>query len=164
MRLTDGLFARACTEVSKKYPDILFEQMYVDACAMNLIRQPEQFDVIVTTNLFGDILSDESSQVVGGLGMAPAANIGDNFALFEPVHGAAFDIAGKNIANPSSFLLSIKMMFDWLGVKHNDSKCIEVGQKLESVIFNLVKNGIKTKDIGGTKSTSEFTQAITDML
>ena len=105
MRVTDGLFAKACTEVSKEYPDIAFEEMYVDACAMNLIRQPQEFDVVVTTNLFGDILSDESSQVVGGLGMAPAANIGDNFALFEPVHGAAFDIAGRNIANPSSFLL-----------------------------------------------------------
>jgi len=164
MRITDGMFAKACTDVSKDYPDITFEEMYVDACAMNLIRQPEQFDVVVTTNLFGDILSDESSQVVGGLGMAPAANIGDNFALFEPVHGAAFDIAGKNIANPSSFLLSIKMMFDWLGNKHNDSKCIEVGQKLESTIFNLVKTGVKTKDIGGDKSTTEFTKHITDNL
>ena len=164
MRVTDGMFAKACTEVSKDYPDIAFEQMYVDACAMNLIRQPEQFDVVVTTNLFGDILSDESSQVVGGLGMAPAANIGDKFALFEPVHGAAFDIAGQNIANPSSFLLSIKMMFDWLGNKHNDSKCIEVGQKLESTIFDLVKSGVKTKDIGGDKSTSEFTKQITDNL
>jgi len=78
--------------------------MYVDACAMNLIRQPQSFDVIVTTNLFGDILSDESSQVVGGLGMASAANIGDNFALFEPVHGAAFDIAGKNITEISELV------------------------------------------------------------
>ncbi len=164
MRVTDGMFAKACTEVSKDYPDITFEEMYVDACAMNLIRQPEQFDVVVTTNLFGDILSDESSQVVGGLGMAPTANIGDKFALFEPVHGAAFDIAGQNIANPSSFLLSIKMMFDWLGKKHNDSKCIEVGQKLESTIFDLVKSGIKTKDIGGDKSTLEFTKQITDNL
>ena len=164
MRITDGMFAKACTDVSKDYPDITFEEMYVDACAMNLIRQPEQFDVVVTTNLFGDILSDESSQVVGGLGMAPAANIGDNFALFEPVHGAAFDIAGQNIANPSSFLLSIKMMFDWLGNKHNDSKCIEVGQKLESTIFDLVKTGVKTKDIGGDKSTTEFTKHITDNL
>jgi 3-isopropylmalate dehydrogenase len=164
MRITDGLFAKSCIEVSKDYPDITFEQMYVDACAMNLIRQPEQFDVIVTTNLFGDILSDESSQVVGGLGMAPAANIGDNFALFEPVHGAAFDIAGKNIANPSSFLLSIKMMLDWLGNKHNDSKCIEVGQKLESTIFDLVKSGVKTKDIGGDYSTSDFTKQITNNL
>ena len=164
MRVTDGLFAKSCTDVSKEYPDIEFEQMYVDACAMNLIRQPEQFDVVVTTNLFGDILSDESSQVVGGLGMAPAANIGDNFALFEPVHGAAFDIAGQNIANPSSFLLSIKMMFDWLGSKHNDSKCFEIGTKLESTIFDLVKSGVKTKDIGGNATTVEFTKHITDNL
>ena len=164
MRITDGLFAKACIDVSKDYPDISFEEMYVDACAMNLIRQPQKFDVIVTTNLFGDILSDESSQVVGGLGMAPAANLGDNFALFEPVHGAAFDIAGKNIANPSSFLLSIKMMLDWLGTKHNDPKCFEVAAKLESTIFDLVKSGIKTKDIGGDSTTSEFTKQITDNL
>ena len=164
MRITDGLFAKSCSEVAQDYPDITFEQMYVDACAMNLIRQPNQFDVVVTTNLFGDILSDESSQVVGGLGMAPAANIGDNFALFEPVHGAAFDIAGQNIANPSSFLLSIKMMFDWLGAKNNDSKCFEVGQKLETTIFNLVKEGITTKDIGGEKTTTQFTKEITDRL
>ena len=164
MRVTDGLFAKACIEVSKDYPEIEFEEMYVDACAMNLIRQPEKFDVVVTTNLFGDILSDESSQVVGGLGMAPAANLGDNFALFEPVHGAAFDIAGQNIANPSSFLLSIKMMLDWLGAKHNDQKCFEMATKLESTIFDLVKSGIKTKDIGGDKTTSEFTKQITDNL
>jgi len=164
MKVTDGLFAKACTDISKDYPEIAFEEMYVDACAMNLIRQPEQFDVVVTTNLFGDILSDDSSQVVGGLGMAPAANIGDNFALFEPVHGAAFDIAGKNIANPSSFLLSIKLMLDWLGSKHNDSKCFEVGQKLESTIFDLVKSGVKTKDIGGNSTTTEFTKHITDNL
>ncbi len=164
MRITDGMFAKSCSEVAKEYPDISFEQMYVDACAMNLIRQPQMFDVVVTTNLFGDILSDESSQVVGGLGMAPAANIGDKFALFEPVHGAAFDIAGKNIANPSSFLLSIKMMFDWLGGKHGDQKCIEVGKKLESVIFDLVKEGITTKDIGGDKTTSQFTAEITNRL
>ncbi|NWJ28938.1 isocitrate/isopropylmalate dehydrogenase family protein [Marine Group I thaumarchaeote] len=164
MKITDGLFAKACTDVSKDYPEITFEEMYVDACAMNLIRQPQEFDVVVTTNLFGDILSDESSQVVGGLGMAPAANIGDSFALFEPVHGAAFDIAGQNIANPSSFLLSIKMMFDWLGAKHNDSKCFEVGRKLESTIFDLVKSGVKTKDIGGDMSTTEFTKQIVDNL
>lgn len=160
MRMTDGLFAKSCTEVSLDYPDIKFEHMYVDACAMNMIRQPEQFDVIVTTNLFGDILSDESSQVVGGLGMAPAANIGDDFALFEPVHGAAFDIAGQNIANPSSFLLSIKMMTDWLGSKHGDSRCIEAGQRIESAIFDLVKSGVRTKDIGGNMTTSEFTEEV----
>jgi 3-isopropylmalate dehydrogenase len=160
MRKTDGLFARSCEVIGKNYPNIAFEQMYVDACAMNLIRQPESFDVIVTTNLFGDILSDEASQVVGGLGMAPAANIGDRFALFEPVHGAAFDIAGKNIANPSSFILSAKMMFEWLGMKNNDKNCQDVAKKIEDAVYGTVKEGIKTKDIGGTKNTREFTQSV----
>ena len=164
MRITDGLFSKACNEVAKEYSDISFEEMYVDACAMNLIRQPQVFDVIVTTNLFGDILSDESSQVVGGLGMAPAANIGDDFALFEPVHGAAFDIAGKQIANPSSFILSVKMMLDWLSQKHNDEKCKNIGTKLEQTVHEVVKSGIKTKDIGGDKSTKKFTNEIVSRL
>jgi 3-isopropylmalate dehydrogenase len=110
MRKGDGLFAATCRDVAKKYPKIQYSELYVDAASMNLIRNPEEFDVIVTTNLFGDILSDEAAQIVGGLGMGPSANIGENFALFEPVHGAAFDIAGKNAANPSSILLSTKMM------------------------------------------------------
>jgi len=164
MKKTDGLFARTCSKVANDFPGVKFEEMYVDACAMNLIRQPQSFDVIVTTNLFGDILSDEAAQVVGGLGMVPAANIGDNFGLFEPVHGAAFDIAGKHIANPTSFILSIKMMLEWLGNKHDDQKCIEIGQKLESVIYDLAKNNIKTKDTGGDKTTIEFTKEIISRL
>jgi 3-isopropylmalate dehydrogenase len=160
MRKTDGLFARSCNDVAKSFQDIHFDQMYVDACAMNLIRQPEAFDVIVTTNLFGDILSDEAAQVVGGLGMAPAANIGDDFALFEPVHGAAFDIAGKQAANPSSFILSTKMMFEWLGMKNNDQKCFGVAKKIESAVYGVVQKGIKTKDIGGNATTNEFTQNV----
>ena len=151
-------------DVSTSYPDISKRYGYVDAVAMELVRRPWIYDVMVMENMYGDILSDLTAGLIGGLGMAPAANIGDNFALFEPVHGAAFDIAGQNIANPSSFLLSIKMMFDWLGAKHNDSKCIEIGEKLESVIFGLVKDGIKTKDIGGDKTTTEFTKEITDRL
>ena len=164
IRKSDSLFARACAGVAKEYSDVSFEEMYVDACAMNLIRQPESFDVIVTTNMFGDILSDESAQVVGGLGMASAANIGDDFALFEPVHGAAFDIAGKKIANPSSFILSIKMMLEWLGTKHDDKKCFDIADKLESTVYDVVKSGIKTKDIGGDKTTSEFTHEIVSRL
>jgi 3-isopropylmalate dehydrogenase len=164
MRKTDGLFSRACSEIAKDYPQIEFEQMYVDACAMNLIRKPEEFDVIVTTNLFGDILSDEAAEVVGGLGMAPAANIGDSFALFEPVHGAAFDIAGKGIANPSSFILSAKMMLEWLGSKHNDKKCFEVAEKLGDAVYGVVKKGAKTRDIGGMMTTKEFTMQITSSL
>ena len=160
LRKTDGLFSKVCSEVARQFPKIQFEQMYVDACAMNLIRQPESFDVIVTTNLFGDILSDEAAQVVGGLGMAPAANIGESFALFEPVHGAAFDIAGKQAANPSSFILSAKMMFEWLGMKNKDQKCFDVAKKLEAAVYGVVKDGIKTKDIGGNKTTTEFTQYV----
>ena len=167
MRLTDGIFAKACSDVAEEYDDVLFDQMYVDACAMNLIRQPQKFDVIVTTNLFGDILSDESSQVVGGLGMTPAANIGDSFALFEPVHGAGFDIAGKNMANPSSFLLSAAMMLDWLGVRHDDDSCRRGSLAIESAVLGLAKNGISTADVGGSCTTSEFTrhvvQRISDM-
>ncbi len=164
MRKTDGLFARACSDIAKGYPQIKLEQMYVDACAMNLIRKPEDFDVIVTTNLFGDILSDEAAEVVGGLGMAPAANIGDSFALFEPVHGAAFDIAGKGIANPSSIILSAKMMLEWLGSKHKDKKCFEVAEKLGGAVYGVVKKGAKTRDIGGTMTTKEFTAQITSSL
>ena len=164
MKKTDGLFSQSCESVAKEFPDIKFDQMYVDACSMNLIRQPQEFDVIVTTNLFGDILSDESSQVVGGLGMAPAANLGDNFGLFEPVHGAAFDIAGKQIANPTSFILSIKMMLEWLGNKNSDQNSISAAKTLENAVLELVKSGVSTKDIGGTKSTKEFTEDITNIL
>lgn len=160
MRKTDGLFAKSCTEVAAGFGGIAFDQMYVDACAMNLIRQPESFDVIVTTNLFGDILSDEAAQVVGGLGMAPAANIGEKFALFEPVHGAAFDIAGKQAANPSSFMLSAKMMFDWLAMKNNDSKSSEVAKMIEVAVYSVVSEGFRTKDIGGNMTTKEFSQKV----
>ncbi len=164
MRVTDGLFYDTCSKVAQKYPDITFESMYVDACAMNLIRQPEQFDVIVTTNMFGDILSDESSQVTGGLGMAPAANIGDDFALFEPVHGAAFDIAGKGWANPCSFLLSIVMMLQWLATTNNDENCNSAASLLESVICHVVGSGLCTRDIGGKLSTEEFTHKIIERI
>jgi 3-isopropylmalate dehydrogenase len=157
LRKGDGLFSKTCRSVSHKYPNIQYSELYVDACAMNLIRNPENFDIILTTNLFGDILSDEAAQVVGGLGMGPSANVGSDFALFEPVHGAAFDIAGKNIANPSSILLSTKMMLEWLADKYNDKDAFNEGQRIENVITSLLKQNKKTKDIGGKLSTTEFT-------
>jgi 3-isopropylmalate dehydrogenase len=160
MRKSDGLFAATCRDVAKKYPNIQYGELYVDAASMNLIRNPEEFDVIVTTNLFGDILSDEAAQVVGGLGMGPAANIGERFALFEPVHGAAFDIAGKNAANPSSILLSAKMMLEWLSDKHNDKNAFLEGKRVEDAIVGLLKQDKKTKDIGGKLTTTEFTELV----
>ena len=161
MRIGDAMFSRISKDIARKYPDVEFSELYVDACAMNLIRNPERFDVILTTNLFGDILSDEAAQVVGGLGLAPAGNIGKKFAIFEPVHGAAFDITNKNIANPSSMFLSIKMMAEWLANtnRNNDTdKLVELGTKIENSLLNLLKENQKTIDIGGNLHTDEFTK------
>ena len=161
MRIGDAMFSNISNDIAKKYPDVEFTESYVDACAMNLIRNPEKFDVILTTNLFGDILSDEAAQVVGGLGLAPAGNIGRKFAIFEPVHGAAFDIAKRNIANPSSMFLSIKMMFDWLGSKNKNGEednLNDLGKKIENTLTNLLKENLKTIDVGGDMHTDEFTK------
>lgn len=160
MRKSDGLFVSICRKVASKYPEINYSELYVDACAMNLIRNPEDFDVILTSNLFGDIISDEAAQVVGGLGLSPAANIGQDFALFEPVHGAAFDIANKNIANPSSIFLSIKLMFEWLSERYerNYAELKMMANHIENVLLELLRENIKTKDIGGRLHTNEFTK------
>ena len=163
LRVTDGVFAGACARVAKEYDSVEFEQMYVDACAMNLIRRPESFDVVVTTNLFGDILSDESSQAAGGLGMAPAANVGDSFALFEPVHGAAFDIAGRGIANPSSFILSASMMLGWLARRRGGEegeRCAAAGGAVEAAVRGAVAAGASTADVGGAMTTAQFTEEV----
>ncbi len=156
LRKSDRLFIEIAKEIAKKYANVQVEEMYVDACSMELIRNPNRFDIILTTNLFGDILSDEAAQVTGSIGLAPAANIGENFALFEPVHGAAFDIAGKNIANPTAFILALKMMFEWLGDKYDDKKITSQSVKIEKAVDQLFRNNIKTKDIGGELSTFEF--------
>jgi len=156
LRKSDRLFVETAKEIAKDYSDVEVEEMYVDACSMELIRNPNRFDILLTTNLFGDIISDESAQVTGSIGLAPAANIGDDFALFEPVHGAAFDIAGKNIANPTSFILALKMMFEWIGDKYNDKKILNQSIIIDKAVEQLFVNNIKTKDIGGKLSTFEF--------
>jgi 3-isopropylmalate dehydrogenase len=164
LRRGDGLFARTCKSVSKNFPQIEFTEQYVDACAMNLIRNPDDYDIILTTNMFGDILSDEALQVAGSIGMGPAGNIGDDFGLFEPAHGAAFDIAGKNIANPSSILLSSKLMLEWLGGKRSDAGAIREAQRVEHAIRRMLRGNRRTIDIGGDMSTIEFTNAVIDLM
>ena len=164
LRRGDGLFARTCKNVSKNFPQIEFTEQYVDACAMNLIRNPDDYDIILTTNMFGDILSDEALQVAGSIGMGPAGNIGDDFGLFEPAHGAAFDIAGKNIANPSSILLSSKLMLEWLGGKRSDAGAIREAQRVENAIRKMLIGNRRTVDIGGDMSTIEFTNAVIDLM
>jgi len=160
MKVTCGLFAKTCREVAKEYPDITFNELYVDAASMRLIKEPQKFDVLLTPNLFGDILSDEAAQLVGGLGMAPGANIGDDFALFEPIHGSAPNRAGKQTANPCSMILSSKMMFDWLGEQHNDQKCFMAAQAIEDAVTETLRKGITIPDFGGSAKTIEMAEAM----
>ena len=164
LRKTDGLFASCCNEVAKRYANIRFTNMYVDACAMNLVRRPHEFDVIVTTNMYGDILSDEAAEVAGSIGLAASANIGDRYAIFEPAHGSAPDIAGKGIANPLSLILSASLMFDWLGVKYNDKSCIEASKMIERGVYYTLNKGMKTIDIGGSSKTDDVADAIVEYI
>jgi len=162
MRVTDGLFAGVCREVAKLYPDITFDEQYVDAAAMRLIQAPQKFDVIVIPNMFGDILSDEAAQLVGGLGMAPGANIGEDFAIFEPVHGSAPTRIGKHTANPCAMILASKMMLDWLGERFNDSKCVAAAEAVEEGVIKTLRKGITVPDFGGKAKTVEIGEAIAE--
>ncbi|MGE5095670.1 MAG: isocitrate/isopropylmalate dehydrogenase family protein [Betaproteobacteria bacterium] len=155
LKALTGLFLNTAKDVAKKYEDrIAMDERIIDACAMQLVMNPWQFDVIVTTNLFGDILSDEIAGLVGGLGMAPAANIGVDAAIFEAVHGSAPDIAGKGVANPLALMLTSAMMLDHVG---EQAKAKRIRDALDQV---LCEDKIRTGDLGGKASTKEFTQAI----
>lgn len=158
LKKTDGLFKEIFYEVGEKYPDIDTEDFYVDATAMYLVTQPQEFQVIVTTNLFGDILSDEGAGLVGGLGLIPSANIGSEGALFEPVHGSAPDIAGQQKANPIAMMLSAVMMLRYLGEN-------EEADKFDAAILKVLSEGkTLTGDLGGSATTMEVAQAIKDAL
>ncbi|HRR54940.1 MAG TPA: isocitrate/isopropylmalate dehydrogenase family protein, partial [Candidatus Methanomethylicus sp.] len=154
LRITDGLFRDTCREVAARYPDVAFEELYVDAASMQLIKRPHEFDVIVTTNMFGDILSDEAAQIGGGLGLAAGANVGDRYGLFEPIHGSVPSKAGKNVVNPTSMILSAKLMLDWLG-ETSAAKMIE-----DAVMKTLADKKVVTYDLGGTAKTSEMAEEI----
>jgi len=160
MRITDGLFASVCRETAKQYPDIAFNELYVDAASMRLIKEPQIFDVFCTCNMFGDILSDEAAQQIGGLGMAPGANIGNNFALFEPIHGSAPNRVGKHTANPISMILSAKMMLEWLGEKYEDDKCLQAGKAIEKGVIYVLRNYQSVPDCGGNTTTVGMAEAI----
>jgi isocitrate dehydrogenase (NAD+) len=158
LKSTSGLFLKVAREVGERYPDIESSEMIVDNCCMQLVMNPEQFDIIVTTNLFGDILSDLCAGLVGGLGMAPGANIGKDCAIFEAVHGSAPDIAGKNLANPTSVMLAAVQMLEYL----------EMGDKAEKIrnaLKDVIATGDRTtRDLGGTHGTTDFTEAVLERL
>ncbi|MCH1771875.1 MULTISPECIES: isocitrate/isopropylmalate family dehydrogenase [Metallosphaera] len=159
MRITDGLFARSCRSVLKG--KVEYNEMYVDAAAANLVKDPNMFDVIVTTNMYGDILSDEASQIAGSLGLAPSANIGERKSLFEPVHGAAFDIAGKGIVNPTAFLLSVSMMLERMYQLSKDQRYLQASQSLTNSIYKVYSEGKNlTPDVGGSSKLSDIVDAI----
>jgi 3-isopropylmalate dehydrogenase len=164
MRVTDGLFASVCRETAKQYPDIAFNELYVDAAAMRLIKEPQEFDALCTCNMFGDILSDEAAQLIGGLGMAPGANVGDTFALFEPIHGSAPNRAGKQTANPLSEILAGKMMLDWLGERYRDPKCIKAASAIEAAAVKTLRDGNTVPDLGGKKTTLGMAEAIAEAI
>ena len=153
-KLSDGLFLEAAREVAKKYPQIEYKEILVDNLCMQLVQKPEQFDVLVLPNLYGDIVSDLCAGLVGGLGIAQGANIGLNAAVFEPVHGSAPDIKGQNKANPTALLLSAIEM-----LKHIEQR--DVAEKIEKALFKTIKEGTSlTSDLGGNATTTEFTNAI----
>ncbi len=152
--ITSGLFLDTAVDVIRReYPDVEVRDIIVDACAMKLVREPGSFDVLVTTNLFGDILSDLMAGLVGGLGLAPSANLGDHQAVFEPVHGSAPDIAGRGVANPLATIVTSCLMLDHLGER-------ETAARLQAAVDRVLERGPHTRDIGGTAGTEEMADAV----
>ena len=158
LKSTSGLFLRTAREVAQQYPDIECDEIIVDACCMKLVMQPEKFEIIVTTNLFGDILSDLCAGLVGGLGLAPGANIGTEAAIFEAVHGSAPDIAGQGIANPCALLLAAGQMLDHLG------RSDEANRLRGAIVATLEAKDSLTPDLGGEGTTLSFARAIASRL
>ena len=158
LKATSGLFLDVARNTARDYPEIETVEMIVDNACMQLVMNPNQFDVIVTTNLFGDIISDLCAGLIGGLGMAPGANIGDTVALFEAVHGSAPDIAGKRIANPSALMLAAALMLDHL-------EMADAATRLRQAIRGAIADGDRlTRDLGGTASTDDYTDAVIERL
>ena len=158
MKITDGMFLEVFRKVAQKYPRIEPAEMIVDACAMNLVRNANKVDVIVTENLYGDILSDLGAGLVGGLGIVPGANIGHDAAVFEAVHGTAPDIAGKGLANPTALIQSAVMMLHHLGET-------AAGNQIEKSLLELYARGeVRTGDLGGSATTDQFTDALSKLI
>ena len=161
LKLSDGLFLREVRKVAAEFPDVELEEIIVDAAAALLIRSPDRFDVIVTTNMFGDILSDEASELCGSLGLGGSINAGDAICVAQAQHGSAPDIAGKGIANPTSLILSAAMLLDWLGERHGRDDLGKAAARLEAAVEAVLDNpATRTRDIGGTLGTAEFGEAV----
>lgn len=158
LKMSDGLFLEVAREVSRQYPQIEYDEAIVDATAMKLVMDPSQFDVLVMENLFGDIISDLTSGLIGGLGVAPSANLGDDYAVFEAVHGSAPDIAGKGVANPTALLLSGALMLQQMGEP-------EAAERIRKAVTKVIGEGKRTtKDLGGPCNTKEYVEALIETM
>ncbi len=154
LKISDGLFLKTCQEVAREYPDILHEDIIVDNLALQLVINPQRFDVLLTTNLYGDIVSDLCAGLVGGLGLVPGANIGKEYAVFEAVHGSAPDIAGQNKANPLAVFFSSLLMLEYLHME-------DTASRIRDALYRVTNKGaVLTPDLGGSASTTEFTEAV----
>jgi isocitrate dehydrogenase (NAD+) len=161
MKITDGLFLRCAREVHRReYPNIEYEEMIIDAGCMKLVQNPERFDVLLLENLYGDVVSDLCAGLVGGLGVVPGANIGDDMAIFEAVHGSAPDIAGQGVANPLALLMSAVMMLNYLAEYRDDPTCRAVAERIKQAYNQALADEQKTRDLGGQLSTDAFADAI----
>ncbi len=154
MKLSDGLFLTSVRKVAENYPDIEYKELIVDNACMQMVLNPQQFDMLLLTNLYGDIMSDLAAGLVGGLGFAPSGNMGEEIAVFEAVHGTAPDIAGKNLANPTALLMSAILMLRHI-------REMDAAKKIEDALHKVYREGkVLTRDVGGTATTSEFTQSV----
>jgi 3-isopropylmalate dehydrogenase len=165
LRRSDGLFLDCAREVARDFPEITVDDFHVDAAAMHLILKPQHFDVIVTTNMYGDILSDEAAGLVGGLGLAAGLNAGERLAMAQAVHGSAPDIAGKGIANPSAEILSAAMLLEWLAERRNDPALGRAGEAMQAAVdATLARGKTLTPDLGGDANTQQFAEAVMNTL
>jgi 3-isopropylmalate dehydrogenase len=160
-RLACGMFAEECRKVARDYPHVAFEEMMIDSIAMKLVTAPQQFDVVVTTNQFGDILTDIGAGLVGGLGLAPGLCVGERQAMAQATHGSAPDIAGRNIANPYAMVISGQMLLAWLGRKRGEPKAAAAADRIQAAVGRVIADGKHlTRDLGGRASTAEMGDAI----
>ena len=155
-----AFFRQMFDECAARHPSVATERLYVDACSAMLVRRPWDFDVMVMENMFGDILSDLTAGLIGGMGMAPSADIGDSHAVFQPCHGTAPDIMGKSLANPSAMILSAAMMLDWLADKHDYAPAAAAAQRIESAVDRAFAAGIKPREFGGPDGTAAVAKAV----
>ena len=165
LHISDGLFLREVRKVAQDYPDVELDEKIVDAMAALLVRDPSRFDCIVTGNMFGDILSDEASEISGGLGLAGSVMAGDDACCAQAQHGSAPDIAGKGIANPTSLILSAAMLFEWLGARHSRAEFAQAAKAIEAAIDGALKSAeTRTRDLGGKLGTQDFAKHVAKQL